>query len=62
MNGLTVVTMANVRRPIPTGVYRQDNALLSNIPFRVSAPELIQQRMNYILREYEDQKAEISIQ
>jgi Fic family protein len=55
MNRLTVVTLANVRKLIPAGIYRQTGALLSNIPFKVSPPELIEQRMGYLLSEYEDQ-------
>ena len=55
MNGLTVVKMAGKRKQVPAGVYRNNNALLSNIPFKISPPELIEQRIQYLLAEYRDQ-------
>jgi len=54
MNGLTMISISGKRLPIPAGRYRKEKAFLRTTPFKVSPPELIQQRMKYIFNEYEE--------
>jgi Fic family protein len=54
MNGLTMISISGKRLQIPAGKYRKENAFLRTTPFKVSPPELIQQRMKYLFNEYEE--------
>ena len=54
LNGIIKTSISGERKQIPLGKYRKGEARLIGIPFIVSPPELIEQRIEYILNEYHE--------
>jgi Fic family protein len=54
LNGITLTSITGKREQIPLGKYRKEKAFLRGIPYGVSPPALIEQRIGYVIHEYHE--------
>jgi Fic family protein len=53
LNGITLTSISGKKIQVPLGKYRKESAFLRGIPFKVSPPELIEQEIEYLIKEHD---------